>query len=124
MRGNGFKLPEGRFRLVVRKESFTQGCGDALAQLPRGVRVPHPWRCSGPGWMGPGQPELVGATQPPWAVRPLPTSAILQLYDSVTVTALVILLTVLFCQGIAEIPSAKINGFQGVFWNALEHPVA
>jgi len=26
--------------------------------------VPHPWRHPRPGWVGPGQPELVGDTQP------------------------------------------------------------
>jgi len=31
---------------------FSEG-GEAPALLPRGVWVPHPWRCSGPGWMGP-----------------------------------------------------------------------
>ena len=33
---------------------------EVLAQLPREVVVPHPWRHSRPGWRGPGQPELVG----------------------------------------------------------------
>ena len=32
--------------------------------LPREAVVPHPWRCSRLGWMGPGQPELVGCNQP------------------------------------------------------------
>ena len=27
--------------------------GEALPQLPREAVVPHPWRCSRPGWMGP-----------------------------------------------------------------------
>jgi len=27
--------------------------GEALAQLPRELWVPHPWRHSGPGWMRP-----------------------------------------------------------------------
>ena len=27
--------------------------GEALAQLPREAVVPHPWRHSRPGWMGP-----------------------------------------------------------------------
>ena len=31
-------------------------CIQALAQLPRVVVVPHPWRCLRPGWR---QPELV-----------------------------------------------------------------
>jgi len=39
-------------------------CGEALALLPRELQVPHPWRCPKPGWMGPGQPELVRGRQP------------------------------------------------------------
>jgi len=38
--------------------------GEAVAQLPREAVVPHPWRCSRPGWMGPGQPELLGDSPP------------------------------------------------------------
>jgi len=41
-RGNGFKLKEGRFRSDVRKKFSTQS--EALAQLPRELWVPHPWR--------------------------------------------------------------------------------
>jgi len=37
---------------------------EALAQLPRELWVPHPWRHSRPGWVGCGQPELVGAALP------------------------------------------------------------
>ena len=47
-----FKLKERRFRLVIRGKLFMQR---AVAQLPRELWVPHPWRCSGPGWVGPGQ---------------------------------------------------------------------
>jgi len=35
---------------------------EAVTQLPREAVVPHPWRCSRAGWMGPGQPELVGGS--------------------------------------------------------------
>ena len=31
---------------------------------PGKLWMPQLWRCSRPGWMGPGQPELVGANQP------------------------------------------------------------
>ena len=36
--------------------------GEALAQLPREAVVPHPWRHSRPGWMGPWAAELVGGS--------------------------------------------------------------
>jgi len=36
--------------------------GEALAQLPREVVVPHPWRRSRPGWMGPWAAELLGGS--------------------------------------------------------------
>ena len=31
--------------------------------LPRELWVPHPQRYSGLGWVGPGQPEVVGGSQ-------------------------------------------------------------
>jgi len=37
---------------VFRKKFFRKG-GEELAQLPREAVVPHPWRHSKPGWMGP-----------------------------------------------------------------------
>ena len=55
MRGNDLKLKERRFRLDIWKKFFTWRGGEAVAQLPRELWVPHPWRCSGPGWVGPGQ---------------------------------------------------------------------
>ena len=36
--------------------------GEALAQLPGEAVVPHPWRHSRPGWMGPWAAELVGGS--------------------------------------------------------------
>jgi len=48
--------------------------GEALAQLPREAVVPHPWRCSRPGWMEPRAAELPTAG---WALRSLPTQTIL-----------------------------------------------
>jgi len=53
---------EGRFRLDVREEILSPECGKALAQLPREAVVPHPWRCSRPGWMGPWAAELLGGS--------------------------------------------------------------
>jgi len=46
------------------EEILHSGSSEALAQLPLELWVPHPWTLSGPGWMGPGQPELVGGSQP------------------------------------------------------------
>jgi len=53
--GDGFKLKRRRFRLDVRRDIHLYSEGsEMLAQLPREGVVPHPWRCSRPGWMGPG----------------------------------------------------------------------
>ena len=57
--GNGFKLKEGRFRLVVRQKFFTQR---RWHSCPEKLWVPHSWRLSRPGWMGPWAAELVGGT--------------------------------------------------------------
>ena len=65
--------------LDIRWEFFTQG-SEALALLPRAVGA------QGHGW-GPGQPVLLGSTQPTaglgtgWAVSSLPTQPF---YDSKT----------------------------------------
>ena len=59
--GNGFNMKEGRCTLSVRKTFLLTGV-EALAVLPRELWVPHPWRYPRPGWMGPGQPELVGGS--------------------------------------------------------------
>ena len=61
--------------------------GEALAQLPSEAVVPHPWRRSRSGWMGPWAPELMGAALPTaqggagWALRSLPTQAVLPFYE-------------------------------------------
>ena len=52
------------FLLAVRGKMLCSEGGEALAQLPRELWVPHPHRHSRLGWVGPGQPELVGGSQP------------------------------------------------------------
>jgi len=52
-RGNCFKLKYGRFRLDVRNKFFTQRAVRPWPSCPEKLCVPHPWRHSGPGCMGP-----------------------------------------------------------------------
>ena len=65
------------------KEILHSEGGEALSQLPREAVDDYSWRSLRPGWMGPRQPELVGAALPwqgvgaGWAVRFLPTQAFL-----------------------------------------------
>jgi len=47
---------------------------------PEKLWVPRPWKCSRPGWMGPGQPDVVVSNPAHgrgvgtgWSLRPLPT---------------------------------------------------
>ena len=52
-RGNGFKLKEGRFRSEVRGKIFTERVERHWHSCPEKLWMPHLWRCSRPGWMGP-----------------------------------------------------------------------
>ena len=52
-RGNGFKLNKGRYRLYIWGNFFTMIVVRCWHRLPERLWMPHPWRCSRPGWMGP-----------------------------------------------------------------------
>jgi len=67
MRGSGFKLNEGRFRLDVRKKSFPQRVVRRWHSCPEKLGCPIPGDAQGQVGWGPGQPELVGGTG--WALR-------------------------------------------------------
>ena len=72
--GMGLRDPAG-LRLCPSQHSTWIGLGGkfctrgAEAQPARELWVPHPWRCSRPGWTGRGQPELVETPSPRQGVR-------------------------------------------------------
>ena len=53
IRGDGFKLKEGKFKSAIRGKLFTERVARPWHRLPRQAVVPHLWRHSRPGWMGP-----------------------------------------------------------------------
>ena len=88
-KGNGFKPEEGRFRSDVRRKFCLQSVVRRWHSCPEKLRVPHPWRHSRPGWMvswaawaDGGQPCPRQGVGIGWALRVLPTQAILWFSDS------------------------------------------
>lgn len=51
-RWTGFKLKEWRFMLDVRRNSSLRGWWGSGTGCLEKLRMPHPWMCSRPGWMG------------------------------------------------------------------------
>jgi len=120
-RGNGFKLKERIFELDVREAILHSEDGEALAQLPIEAVVPHPWRHSRPGWMGPWAAELVGGSPAHsrgiwtgWFLRCLPNQAF---YDFLilwsTLNSMFCLLSIL-CPEPQTRSHSKLPRFRGI----------
>ena len=84
--GNGLKLKQGRLRLDVRGEFFTQMAVRRWHSCPEKLWCPIPGGTQGQVGWGPGQPELVGGSPAHnrgwggWAFRPSPTQTLLDLW--------------------------------------------
>jgi len=63
IRANSFKLIEWTFRQGIGKKLFPMRAVWPWHSCPEKAVLPHSWRCPRPGWMGPGQPELVGGVE-------------------------------------------------------------
>jgi len=86
--GNGFKLKEKRLRLDTRGKSLLRWQWGPGTGCSENLWMPHPWKHSRPGWMGPwtawsgGQqpcPQQEAGTG--WASRSHPIQAILWFSD-------------------------------------------
>ena len=85
---NDFKVKHGRFRLDLWRKFSMQKVVRPWHCCPEKLCVPHPWRCSRPGWMGPWatwangwqsyQWQGIGSR---WSVRSLLLQAIVWFYD-------------------------------------------
>ena len=50
---NSVKLKQWKFSLDVRRKILTQRVVRLWHSYPDKLWVPHPWKCSRPGWMAP-----------------------------------------------------------------------
>lgn len=52
-RRNGFKLKDSSFRLDIKEILYCDGWWDTGTGCPKKLWMPHSWKQSRPGWMGP-----------------------------------------------------------------------